>query len=142
MEATITPTPRRQFLRSAYVATLGAATGALITIGISAWLTHDESSAERAATVPAAAGHNLPATADAAERWLAVDRGGVDGGVLPLSADAAEHWLAVDRGGVDGGVLPLSADAAERWLAVDRGGVDGGVLPLSADAAERWLTWS
>jgi hypothetical protein len=121
METTITPTHTRQILRTARTATLGAATGALITIAIGAVLIDDDSNETRAATIPALARHNLPATADAAEHWLTDDRGGVDARAFPLSADAAEHWLTVDRGGVDARAFPLSADAAEHWLTVDRG---------------------
>ena len=132
MEATITPTHTRQILRTATAVTLGAAIGALFTIGINAVLTGDDSSETRAARGPAIASYNLPATADAAEHWLTTDRSGVDAHATPLSADAAEHWLTTDRSGVDAHATPLSADAAEHWLTTDRSGVDAHATPLSA----------
>ena len=52
MEATITPTNTRQILRTATAVTLGAAIGALFTIGINAVLTGDDSSETRAARGP------------------------------------------------------------------------------------------
>ena len=140
MEATITPTHTCQILRTATAVTLGAAIGALFTIGINAVQTGDDSSETRAARGLAIASYNLPATVDAAEHWLTTDRSGVDAHATSLSADAAEHWLTTDRSGVDAHATPLSADAAEHWLTTDRSGVDAHATPLSADAAEHWLT--
>ena len=97
MEATITPTHTRQILRTATAVTLGAAIGALFTIGINAVLTGDDSSEARAARGPAIASYNLPATADAAEHWLTTNDSSVDAHATPLSADAAEHWLTTNR---------------------------------------------
>jgi hypothetical protein len=140
MEATVTPDHTRRFRRTAYVAALGAATGALITIGISALLTDDESSAERAPIVAVAAGHNLPATADAAEQWLTVERGTADARrSVPQSPDAAEHWIGI--GVAPSLVAHLSADATEYWATGEKAiAAPSGVLPLSADAVEHWLT--
>jgi hypothetical protein len=67
MKATVTPT--RRFTRTGFVAAVGAAASALITIGITAVLRDGESNANRPA-VAVVAGHNLPATADAAEHWI------------------------------------------------------------------------
>jgi hypothetical protein len=138
MEATVTPTHTRPFRRTAVAATVGAAIGALITIGITALLTHDESNANRPAVVPAAAGHNLPVTADAAERWLTLQGGGLEARrSVPRSADAAEHWVAVSRAPSG---AHLSADATEYWASADNATAAPSGRPfLSADAAEHWL---
>ncbi len=137
MATTITPTHPRHLLRTAYAATLGAAIGALLTVGISALVTNDESNAERAAILPAAAAHNLPATADAAEQWLTLERGPAYARrSVPQSPDAAEHWIGV---AVAPSLAHLSADGAEHWATDSKAAAPSRVLPLDADAAEHWL---
>lgn len=82
-------------------------------------LTADDSATSTDRPPAVSARQGAPASADAAERWLAEDVAPRRSDSAPASADAADRWLTTDEAPTRSDDAPASADAAERWLTAD-----------------------
>jgi hypothetical protein len=138
------PAPARRSSLRVTMAWAAVVLACLVTaiLAVVALAPGDSSTSTGRTPVPSGALAGVPASPDAAERWLlSEDEASIRPAGVPASPDAAERWLLSEdeASGRPAGV-PASPDAAERWLlSEDEASIRPAGVPASPDAAERWL---